>query len=208
MVYWGTWWCSWLRHWATSRKVAGPIPDGVTGIFHWHKPFGHTMALELTQSLTEMSTRNISWGWRRPVRRADNRTTFICCLSWNLGASSSWNPQGLSRPVMGLLYLYHGVLCLACSDILLSYTGYASTHCWSQSRCKGKQFSNMCHLCLLTVCGLFTHSKTIFGVPGFPLEMENHVKSLLVLTYWIHPQSVVCCHKGMCLECGRAGWNL
>ena len=26
-------------------------------------------------------------------------------LSWNLGASTSWNPQGLSRPVMGLLYL-------------------------------------------------------------------------------------------------------
>jgi len=27
-------------------------------------------------------------------------------LSWNLGASSSWNPQGLSRPLSGLLYLY------------------------------------------------------------------------------------------------------
>jgi len=39
------------------------------------------------------------------VRRADNLTTFICRLSWNLGASNSWNPQGLSIPVMGLLYL-------------------------------------------------------------------------------------------------------
>jgi hypothetical protein len=28
---------------------------------------------------------------------------FMCRLSWNLGASNSWNPQGLSRPVMGLL---------------------------------------------------------------------------------------------------------
>jgi hypothetical protein len=26
-------------------------------------------------------------------------------LSWNLGTSTFWNPQGLSRPVMGLLYL-------------------------------------------------------------------------------------------------------
>jgi hypothetical protein len=26
-------WRSWLRHCATSRKVAGPIPHGVTGIF-------------------------------------------------------------------------------------------------------------------------------------------------------------------------------
>ena len=30
----GTWWRSWLRHCATSRKVAGSIPDGVAGIFH------------------------------------------------------------------------------------------------------------------------------------------------------------------------------
>ena len=29
----------------------------------------------------------------------------MCRLSWNLGASTSWNPQGLSRAVMGLLYL-------------------------------------------------------------------------------------------------------
>jgi hypothetical protein len=31
---WGTRWRSWLRHGATSRKVAGSIPDGVTGFFH------------------------------------------------------------------------------------------------------------------------------------------------------------------------------
>jgi hypothetical protein len=32
--------------------------------------------------------------------------TSMCRLSWNLGASTTWNPQGLSRPVMGLLYFY------------------------------------------------------------------------------------------------------
>jgi len=61
------------------------------------------MALGLTQPLIEMSTRNVSWGLRRPVRRADNLTTFMCRLSWNLGVSTSWNPQGLSRSVMELL---------------------------------------------------------------------------------------------------------
>jgi hypothetical protein len=90
---------SWLRHCTTNPKVIG--------IFHWHSSYGRTMALELTQPLTEVSTRNISWGWRRPVRRADNLTTFMRRLSRNLGASSYWNPQGLSRPVMGLLYLLH-----------------------------------------------------------------------------------------------------
>ena len=58
----GTRRCSWLRHCATSRNVSGSIPDGVIGIFHRHNPSGRTMALGLTQPLTEMSTRNIFWG--------------------------------------------------------------------------------------------------------------------------------------------------
>jgi hypothetical protein len=37
------------------------------------------------------------------VRKADNLATFMCRLSKNLGAS--WNHKGLSRPVMGLIYL-------------------------------------------------------------------------------------------------------
>ena len=87
------------------QKVAGSIPDGVIGIFHGHNLSVCTMALGLTQPLTEMSTRNISWGLRQLVWGADNHTTFMCWLSWNLGASTSWNPQGQSRPVQGLLYL-------------------------------------------------------------------------------------------------------
>jgi hypothetical protein len=39
---------------------------------------------------------------------ADNLTTFMCRLSLNLGASISWNPQGLSMHVIILLYLYKG----------------------------------------------------------------------------------------------------
>ena len=34
MLHRGTWWRSWLRHCATSRKVAGSIPDVVIGIFY------------------------------------------------------------------------------------------------------------------------------------------------------------------------------
>jgi hypothetical protein len=45
-----------------SRKLAGSIPDGVIGIFLWHKPSTLTMALGSTQPLTEMNTKNISWG--------------------------------------------------------------------------------------------------------------------------------------------------
>jgi hypothetical protein len=39
----------WLRHCATSRKVAGSIPDSVIGIFHSLHPSGRTMTLMSTQ---------------------------------------------------------------------------------------------------------------------------------------------------------------
>jgi hypothetical protein len=58
----GTRWRSWLRHCATSWKVTGSIPDGINGIFHWHNHSGRTIALGLTLPLTEMSTKDISWG--------------------------------------------------------------------------------------------------------------------------------------------------
>ena len=45
-----------------SRKVAVSNPDGVIGIFLWHILSGRNIALVLTQTLTEMITRNISWG--------------------------------------------------------------------------------------------------------------------------------------------------
>ena len=34
------------------------------------------------------------------------RAIFMCRLSWNLGVSASGNPQGLSKPETGLLYLF------------------------------------------------------------------------------------------------------
>jgi len=51
---WGTKGRSCLRNCATSQKVTGSIPDGVTGIFHWHNPSGRTLAL----GVDSVSTRN------------------------------------------------------------------------------------------------------------------------------------------------------
>jgi hypothetical protein len=51
-----------LRYCTTDWKVTGLISNGVTGIFHLHKPSGHTKTLQSTQPTTEMSTRNISCG--------------------------------------------------------------------------------------------------------------------------------------------------
>jgi hypothetical protein len=51
-----------------------------------------------------------------------NVTTFMCRLSWNLWASTSWNPQGLSRPVMGSLYLF--LICLYVFMLLYNFVNF------------------------------------------------------------------------------------
>jgi hypothetical protein len=75
---------SWLRgmlsygrgHYATSRKVEGSSPDEVE-FFNLPNPSSRTMALGSTQSLTEISIRNLPGGKGRPARKADN-ITAIC----------------------------------------------------------------------------------------------------------------------------------
>jgi len=65
--------------WGTALQTSS-IPDGVTGIFHWHNLSDRTMALGLAQPLTEMSARNISWEVKARVSEADNRTTLTLRL--------------------------------------------------------------------------------------------------------------------------------
>jgi hypothetical protein len=60
-------------------------------------------------------------------------------LSINLGASTSWNPKGLSRPVVGLLYLFVYVY-TKCSENRLEpsaeptdisgYYAKTTSNCW------------------------------------------------------------------------------
>jgi hypothetical protein len=96
------------------------------------------------------------------VRRADNLTTFKCRLSGNLGASTSRNPQGLSRPVMGLLYL----LCIwVTSSLLFSL-------CWQSH---------------LAIC--FKHSfhnfVPILWIPFMWFWAQNMFSSCLVSFFWL-----------------------
>jgi hypothetical protein len=53
------------------------FPMRSLGFFNRPNPFSLTMALESTQPLSEMSTRNLPWGKGRPERKADNLTA-IC----------------------------------------------------------------------------------------------------------------------------------
>jgi len=54
-----------IKIWGTAlqaRMSRFHFPRGVTGIFHLLSPSCHTMALGLTQPLTDVNTRDISWG--------------------------------------------------------------------------------------------------------------------------------------------------
>jgi hypothetical protein len=48
-------------------------------------------------------------------------------------AGQSWNIQGLSRPVMGLLYLYLYYV------FMINALGYAMTHLVEEIRCQSKR---------------------------------------------------------------------
>jgi hypothetical protein len=87
---WGTWWRCWLGHCDTGRKMAG----------HWNFSLTHSFRLHHGPEDESASNRIFPEELRRPVRVSDNLTTSMCLLSWNLGASTFWKPQGLSRPAL------------------------------------------------------------------------------------------------------------
>jgi hypothetical protein len=86
-----------LKHWATSQKVAGSIPDG---FFQISIDLKLSAALwPSTQPLTEMSTRDLpgvkSGRCVGLKTLAFSRADFLEIL----GYSTSWIPWGLCKPV-------------------------------------------------------------------------------------------------------------
>jgi hypothetical protein len=65
-----------LRFYATNQKVGGLIPDEVIEFFNLSNPSSRTVALELTQPLAVMSTRNIPEDNGRPAHKSDNLTAI------------------------------------------------------------------------------------------------------------------------------------
>ena len=109
---------SWSRHCATSQKVAGSIPDGVIAIFHWRNPSGRNMALGSTQSLTEMSTRNISWGVKADGAWRWQSYPLHVPIVLKSGSLNHLEPSGPSQACNGIAFLLL-VLILTCLFLLI-----------------------------------------------------------------------------------------
>jgi hypothetical protein len=68
------------------------FPVGVIEFFfNLSNPFSSTIAVGLTQPLTEMSTRDITGAKERPVRKADNLTVVCETLVYKM-----WDPGRLT----------------------------------------------------------------------------------------------------------------
>jgi hypothetical protein len=79
--------------------------NGVTKIFHWHNPSSHTMALSWIQSLTEMSTSNISCGGKDSRCIGLTNLPPSCLEIWK--SRNPWTLRACNRPVQGLLYILY-----------------------------------------------------------------------------------------------------
>jgi hypothetical protein len=92
---------SWLRHCATSWKLVGLIPNEAIGFFNLPNPSSRIMALESTQPLTEMSTRNLPGGKGWQACKADIQLTDGAECLENVEASTSHNSMDLHGLLQG-----------------------------------------------------------------------------------------------------------
>ena len=127
----------WLRCCATNRKVAGSIPGGVIGIFIDIKSFRSHYG----PGVDSASNRNEYQEYFRGGKGGRYVKLATCHhpvpLSRNLGALNSLNPLGLSRPVMGLIYLHILYIIMTCGRwtptplyALMAWTGRSLPSIW------------------------------------------------------------------------------
>jgi len=158
----GTTVAQWLRCCATNRKVAGPIPTGVSGFFIDIKSFRshYGPRVDSASNINEYQVYFLGGKSGRCVRL----TTYHhpVPLSRNLGTLTSWNPLGLSWPVMGLLYL---------SCIVVDFINYTTVCSISRA---------------LAGVSCFFYALTIWTVEWFLFLCTDYGRFVLLWESWVN----------------------
>jgi hypothetical protein len=111
-----------LRHYATSRKVAGSIPDEVIGFFfsiYFSFQIHYGPGVDSTSNRNEYQESSSQVEDGRRVRLTTSSLSADCLE--NVAASTSHNPMGLHDPFQGQLYFY--------------LTTYRFVHKYTRQRC-------------------------------------------------------------------------
>jgi hypothetical protein len=98
------------------------------GIFHWHNPSGRTMSLGSTQPLTEMSTRNISWGLKAAGAYGWQTYHLHVPIVLKSGSLNLLEPSGPVQVCNGIMIWY-----IYLTAVGLTPGGSSTSHIYTQT---------------------------------------------------------------------------